>query len=98
MALIRICVVPNCSQRLSWLILWIVTVCVTYWTHTTAVCVLMVALTHLQLPTRDRPIMLIFYLLCYAAVLIKFTYYAQNYAQEKELCLVYFHCFIRVYL
>ena len=58
--------------------------------------------------------MLIFYLLCYAAVLIKFTYYAQNYAQEKELCLVYFHClctnlheliadslerlFIRVYL
>ena len=34
--------------------------------------------------TRDRPIMLIFYLLYYAAVLIKFTYYAQNnyYAQE----------------
>ena len=31
---------------------------------------------------RDRPIMLIFYLLCYAALLIKFTYYAQNYAQE----------------
>ena len=26
------------------------------------------------------------YLLC-----SKFTYYAQNYAQEKELCLVYFH-------
>ena len=25
---------------------------------------------------------LFFYLLCYAAVLIKFTYYAQNYAQE----------------
>ena len=25
---------------------------------------------------RDRPIMLTFYLLCYAAVLIKFTYYA----------------------
>ena len=24
---------------------------------------------------KDRPIMLIFYLLCYAAVLIKFTYY-----------------------
>ena len=31
---------------------------------------------------RDRPIMPIFYLLCYAAVLIKFTYYAQNYAQQ----------------
>ena len=31
---------------------------------------------------RGRPIMLIFYLLCYAAVLIKFTYYAQNYAQK----------------
>ena len=31
---------------------------------------------------RDQPIMLIFYLLYYAAVLIKFIYYAQNYAQE----------------
>ena len=29
---------------------------------------------------RNWPIMLIFYLLCYAAVLIKLTYYAQNYA------------------
>ena len=51
MALIGMCVVPNCSQRLSWPILWIVTVCATYWTHTTAVCVLMVALTRLRLPT-----------------------------------------------
>ena len=39
MALIRMCVVPNCSQRRSRPILWIVTVCATYWTHTTAVCV-----------------------------------------------------------
>ena len=38
------------SQRLSRPILWIVTVCAT-WTHTTTVCVLMVALTHFQLPT-----------------------------------------------
>ena len=45
MALIRMCVVLNCSQRLSRFTLWIVTVCATYWTHTTAVCVLMVALT-----------------------------------------------------
>ena len=37
---------------------------------------------------RDRPIMLIFYLLCYAAVLIKFTYYTQNYAQEIVLSLL----------
>ena len=51
MALIRMCVVPNCSQQLSRPILWIVTVCATYWTHTTAVCVLMVALTYLRLPT-----------------------------------------------
>ena len=51
MALIRMCVVPNCSQQLSQPILWIVTVCATYWTHTTAVCVLMEALTHLWLPT-----------------------------------------------
>ena len=51
MALIRICVVPNCSQRLSRPILWIVAVCATYWTHTTAVCLLMVALTRLRLLT-----------------------------------------------
>ena len=49
MALIRICVVSNCSQRLSQPILWIATACATYWTHTTAVCVLMVALTRLWL-------------------------------------------------
>ena len=51
MALIRMCVVLNCSQRLSRSTLWIVTVCATYWTHTTAVCVLMVALT----PAFDFP-------------------------------------------
>ena len=34
MALIRMCVVPNCSQQLSRFILWIVTVYATYWTHT----------------------------------------------------------------
>ena len=53
MALIRMCVVPNCSQSLSRPILWIVAVCATYWTHTTAVClsVVMVALTCLRLPT-----------------------------------------------
>ena len=45
MALIRMCVVPNWSQQLSRPVLWIVAVCATYWTHTTAVCVLMVALT-----------------------------------------------------
>ena len=51
MALIRMCVVPNCSQRLSRPILWIVTICATYWTHTSAVCVLKITLTRLQLPT-----------------------------------------------
>ena len=51
MALIRMCVVPNCSQRLSRPILWIVAVCATYWTHSTAVCLLMVGLTRLRLPT-----------------------------------------------
>ena len=56
MALIRMCVVPNCSQQLSQPILWIVTVCVTYWTYTTAVCVLMVALTCLRLPTHPHPL------------------------------------------
>ena len=51
MALIRMCVVPNCSQRLSQPVLWIVAVCAIYWTHTTAVCLLMVGLTRLRLPT-----------------------------------------------
>ena len=54
MALIRMCAVPNCSQRLSRPTLWIVTVCATYWTHTTAVCFLMVALTRLWLSTYPR--------------------------------------------
>ena len=55
MALIRMCVVSNCSQRLSRPILWIVAVCATYWTHTTtAVCLLMVALACLRLPTHPR--------------------------------------------
>ena len=43
--------VPNCNQRLSQPILWIVTVFATYWTRSTAVYVLMVAITRLQLPT-----------------------------------------------
>ena len=51
MALIRMCVVPSCSQSLSRPILWIVAVCATYWTHSTAVCLLMVGLTRLRLPT-----------------------------------------------
>ena len=51
MALIRMCVVPNCSQRLSRPVLWIVAVCATYWTHSTAVCLLMVGLTRFRLPT-----------------------------------------------
>ena len=53
MALIRMCVVPNCSQRLSRPVLWIVAVCATYWTRSTTVCllmVLMVGLTRLRLP------------------------------------------------
>ena len=54
MALIRMCVVANCSQRLSRPILWIVAVCATYWTHSTAVCLLMVGLTRLRLPTHPR--------------------------------------------
>ena len=54
MALIRMCMMPNCSQRLSRPILRIVTVCATYWTHSTAVCVLMVALTRLRLPTHPH--------------------------------------------
>ena len=50
MALVRMCVVPNYNQWLSWHVLWIETVCVTYWTHSIAVCVLVEALTCLWLP------------------------------------------------
>ena len=49
MALIRMCVVPNCSQRLSRPILWIVAVCAIYWTHSTAVCLLKPSLLAQQL-------------------------------------------------
>ena len=54
MALIRMCVMPNCSQQLSRPVLWIVAVCATYWTHTTAVCLLMVSLTPLRLSTHPH--------------------------------------------
>ena len=37
MALIRMWVVPDCCQRLSQLILWIESISVTYWRHSTAV-------------------------------------------------------------
>ena len=47
---------------------------------------------------RDRPIMLIFYLLCYAAVLIKFTYYAQYYAKEEELYLSIITICIQIFM
>ena len=52
--------------------------------------------TRCKLVGRDQPIMLIFYQLCYAAVLEILTYYAQYYAHVKKLCLK-FDCFIKVY-
>ena len=72
MALIRMCVVPNCSQRLSRPILWIVAVCATYvyWTHSTAVCLLMVGLTRLRLPTHPTPHPLI-HAICDITVTVK---------------------------
>ena len=51
-ALIRMWLVPDCCQRLSRSVLWIQSLSVTYWRHSTAVCVLMEALTRLRLPTR----------------------------------------------
>ena len=36
---------------------------------------------------KDLLIMLLLLLLCYAAVFINFTYYAQCYAHVKDLCL-----------
>ena len=78
MALMRMCVVPNCSQQLSRPIQWIVTVCATYWTHTTAVCVLMVALTRLQLPTHP--------LIC---AICDITVTVKKVAQNAEIVIVH---------
>ena len=65
-------VVPNCSQRLSQPILWIVAICATYWTHTTAVCVLMVALTRLRLPTHPcHPLPPLIHAICHINVAVK---------------------------
>ena len=48
----------------------------------------MLTLLILTLTYRDQPdACFYFYLLCYAAVLINFTYYAQYYAHVKGLCL-----------
>ena len=68
MALIRMCVVPNCSQQLSRPVRWFVAVCATCWTHTTAVCLLMVALARLRLPT---PTPLIIRAICDITVAVK---------------------------
>ena len=55
MASIGMLVVRNYSHRLSQPILWIVTACAIYWTHSTAVCILVIALIHLRLPTYPPP-------------------------------------------
>ena len=39
-----------------------------------------------------------FYPLCYAAVLLKFTYYAQHYAQVQELWSEYYAIYIQVFM
>ena len=48
--------------------------------------------THTCISTRDKPTMLLFLpiIICYAAVLLKFTYYAQYYAQEQQLLSDYY--------
>ena len=46
MALLRMWVVLNCCQWLSWPILWIVSVSVTHWRHNVTACVLMEDITH----------------------------------------------------
>ena len=51
----------------------------------------------LGITAKDQPIMLLFYLLCYAAVFINFTYYAQYYAHAKDLCLQTFAINVRLF-
>ena len=46
---------------------------------------------------RDRPIMLIFYLLCYAAVLKILSYYAQYYAHVETVLLEYIHLYHKIF-
>ena len=43
--------------------------------------------------SRDQPIMLLFYPLCYAAVLLKFTYYAQEQELWSDYYAIYAHKF-----
>ena len=71
MALIRMCVVPNCSQRLSWPILWIVTFCATYWTRTTAVCVLNLPLASHPLQPSPAPSHPLIHAICDITVAVK---------------------------
>ena len=53
-ALIGLHGVQNCSSQQSWPPLWIVSVHVTYWRHSTALWVRIGALPRLQLPTRPH--------------------------------------------
>ena len=55
-ALIGLHGVPNYSSRQSWPPLWIVSVHVTYWRHSTALWVPIGALPRLRLPTHPPPI------------------------------------------
>ena len=48
--LIKMCEAPSCCQWLSRLILWLVSVSVTYWRHSIAGSVLIEDITFLQLP------------------------------------------------
>ena len=67
----------------------------------TATCTVYVASYSLKIRlhacTKDQPIMLIFYLLCYALVLKFLTYYALYYAHVKDLCLKFDSVLFRVY-
>ena len=90
MALIRMWVVPHCCQRLSRLIPWIESVSVTYWRHSTAAYVLVVALPAFGYPpaptayltppppTRGEAIMLVKLSIILFSNSHNFTYYAHR--------------------
>ena len=68
------------------------------WVKVPASCFLIIPSFHMMLCSRDRPVILFFYLLCYAAVLIKFAYYVQYYAQKKNYAQSIITFYIQIYM
>ena len=52
----------------------------------------------IELPVGTSLLCFYFYPLCYVAVLLEFTYYAQYYVQEEELLSDYYAIYMQFYM